>query len=116
MLEKLISIILPGLPVGVVNCDAYDSFSEAVTDIDTKEMTLVMLAVLFGTTNFASVMSPVQMLVFAFVTMLYIPCAATIAALVKETGWKRGMFITVFNIIFAVAAGGLFFRVLSIFM
>lgn len=44
MLEKLISIILPGLPVGVVNCDAYDSFSEAVTDIDTKEMTLVIFS------------------------------------------------------------------------
>ncbi len=81
-----------------------------------KEMTLVMLAILFGTSNFASVMTPVQMLVFAFVTMLYIPCAATIAALVRETGWKRGMMITVFNIIFAIAAGGLFFRILSIFM
>ncbi len=81
-----------------------------------KEMTLVMLAVLFGTTNFASVMTPVQMLVFAFVTMLYIPCAATIAALVRETGWKRGILITVFNIIFAIVAGGIFFRILSVFM
>ncbi|MBN2043017.1 MAG: ferrous iron transport protein B [Candidatus Aenigmarchaeota archaeon] len=81
-----------------------------------KEMTLVMLAVLFGTTDFASVMTPVQMIVFAFVTMLYIPCAATIAALVRETGWKRGLFITLFNIVFAIVAGGIFFRALSMFM
>ncbi len=81
-----------------------------------KEMTLVMLAVLFGTTNFALVMTPVQILVFAFVTMLYIPCAATIAALIREAGWKRGMLITVFNIVFAILAGGIFFRILSLFM
>jgi ferrous iron transport protein B len=77
-----------------------------------KELTLVMLAALFGTTNFASVLTPVQMLVFALVTMLYIPCAATIAALVKETGWKRAAFITVFKILFAIAMGGIFLRVL----
>jgi ferrous iron transport protein B len=77
-----------------------------------KELTLVMLAALLGTTNFALVLTPVQMLVFAFVTMLYIPCAATIAALVKETGWKKAAFITVFEILFAIIMGGLFFRIL----
>jgi ferrous iron transport protein B len=77
-----------------------------------KELTLVMLATLFGTTNFALVLTSVQMLVFALVTMLYIPCAATIAALVKETGWKKAGFITVFEILFAIMMGGLFFRVL----
>lgn len=80
-----------------------------------KELTLVMLAALFGTTNFALVLTPVQMLVFAFVTMLYIPCAATIAALVKETGWKKASFITVFEILFAIIMGGVFFRVLLLF-
>ncbi len=81
-----------------------------------KELTLVMLATLLGTTNFAAVLTPVQMLVFAFVTMLYIPCAATIAALVRETGWKRGLSITVFEILFATVMGGIFFRVLALFM
>ncbi len=80
-----------------------------------KELTLVMLAALLGTTNFAGVLTPVQMLVFAFVTMLYIPCAATIAALVRETGLKRAAFITVFEILFAILMGGIFFRILLIF-
>ena len=80
-----------------------------------KELTLIMLATLLGTTNFAGVLTPVQMLVFAFVTMLYIPCAATIAALVKETGWKRATFITVFEILFAIVMGGIFLRILLIF-
>lgn len=78
-----------------------------------KELTLVMLAALLGTTNFAAAMTNVQMLVFALVTMLYIPCAATIAALVKEIGWKRATLITVFEILFAIAAGGVFVRVLQ---
>ncbi|MFH1234071.1 MAG: ferrous iron transport protein B [Candidatus Diapherotrites archaeon] len=77
-----------------------------------KELTLVMLAAMMGTTNFALIMSPVQMLVFALVTMLYIPCASTIAALVKETGWQRALYITVFEIVFAIIIGGLFFRLL----
>ncbi len=77
-----------------------------------KELTIVMLAALMGTTNFALVLTPVQMLVFALVTMLYIPCASTIAALVRETGWKRALYITVFEVAFAVVVGGLFFRLL----
>ncbi len=75
-----------------------------------KELTIVMLAALMGTTNFALVLTPVQMMVFALVTMLYIPCASTIAALVKEIGTKKALGITVFEIIFAVIIGGLFFR------
>lgn len=77
-----------------------------------KELTIVMLAVLVGTTNFALVMTPVQMLVFGLVTMLYIPCAATITVLVKEIGAKKAMYITVFEVLFAVLIGGLFFRLL----
>jgi ferrous iron transport protein B len=77
-----------------------------------KELTIVMLAALMGTTNFALVLTPVQMLVFALVTMLYIPCASTIAALVKETGWKRAVYITVFEIVFAIVIGGLSYRIL----
>jgi len=77
-----------------------------------KELTLIMLATLLGTTNFAQVLTPVQMIVFALVTMLYIPCIATIAALAKEFGWKRALFITVFEIIFAIVVGGVTLRLL----
>jgi len=79
-----------------------------------KELTLIMLATLFGTTNFAQVMTPVQMIVFTLVAMLYIPCIATIAVLVKEFGWKKTYFITVFEILLALLLGGVAFRLLSL--
>jgi len=79
-----------------------------------KELTLIMLATLLGTTNFAQVMTPAQMIVFTLVVMLYIPCIATIAALVKEFGWKKAYFITVFEIVFAILIGGIAFRLLML--
>jgi ferrous iron transport protein B len=79
-----------------------------------KELTLIMLATLFGTANFAQVMTPVQMIVFTLVAMLYIPCVATIGALVKEFGWKKALLITVFEIVFALFVGGIAFRLLTI--
>lgn len=79
-----------------------------------KELTLIMLATLFGTTNFAQVMTPVQMIVFTLVVMLYIPCVATIGALVKEFGWKKALLITVFEILLALLLGGIAFRLLTI--
>ena len=78
-----------------------------------KELTLVMLASYMGTTNFALAISPAQMIVFALVTMLYIPCAATIAALVREIGSRKAALITVLEISFAVLIGGLAFRILT---
>jgi len=79
-----------------------------------KELTLIMLASLFGTTNFAFVMTPVQMIVFTLVVMLYIPCVATIGVLVKEFGWKKAGIITVTEILFALLLGGIAFRIFTI--
>ena len=78
-----------------------------------KELTLIMLATLLGTTNFALVMSPAQMVVFTLVVMLYIPCIATVGALVKEFGWKKAFTITILEIIFALLVGGITFRILT---
>jgi ferrous iron transport protein B len=79
-----------------------------------KELTLIMLATLLGTTNFALVMTPAQMIVFTLVAMLYIPCIATIGALVKEFCWKKALLITVFEIALALLLGGIAFRLLTI--
>jgi ferrous iron transport protein B len=81
-----------------------------------KELSLVMLGAFLGTTNFAQVLSPVQMIVFTLVAMLYIPCIATIAALVKDFGWKKSLFITVFEIVFALLVGGIAFRILTLLL
>jgi len=80
-----------------------------------KELTLVMLATLIGTTNFAIVLTPVQMIVLSLVTMLYIPCIATVAAMIKEIGWKKSILITVFEILFAILIGGAAYRLLILF-
>jgi len=80
-----------------------------------KELTLIMLASILGTTNFAQVLTPVQMVVFTLVAMFYIPCIATIAALVKEFGWKKALSITVLEIVFAICLGGVALRVLMLF-
>jgi ferrous iron transport protein B len=81
-----------------------------------KEAALVLLTTVAGTLNIRSVMSPVQMIIFALVIMIYIPCVATIAALIRETGWKNAALISLSEIGLAVLLGGIAFRVLNLFM
>ena len=78
-----------------------------------KELMLVMLAAILGTTDFGNVLTPTQMIVFTIVAMLYIPCIATIAALAKEFGWRKALLITVFEILFAITVGGIASRLLT---
>ena len=81
-----------------------------------KELTLVLLAQLAGTTNFEQILTHTQMIVFALVTMIYIPCIATIAALVREFGWKRAMGVSVMDILLALTIGGIAYHILSIIL
>ncbi len=81
-----------------------------------KELALIMLATLLGTTNFAAVLTPIQMIVFTIVAMFYVPCIATITALLKEFGAKKALLITVFEIAFAIAIGGAILRILTLFV
>jgi hypothetical protein len=71
-----------------------------------KELTLVMLAALVGTSNFATILTGTQMIVYATVIMLYIPCLATIAVLARQFGYKRALTVTLFEAGFAVGQGG----------
>ena len=79
-----------------------------------KELTLILLASIVGTSDFATVLTPVQMFVFAFVVMVYVPCIATIAVLVKEAGYKMAAIITLTEIGLAIALGGIIFRIIAI--
>jgi ferrous iron transport protein B len=103
-----ITVLLLGLPVmtGVV----------FVFGIIRKEMTILALAALFGTTAFSTIMSPVQLIVFALVTMLYVPCLSTIFVLAKEFGWYRALAISGLETGLAIVLGAVAFRVLSPFM
>lgn len=82
-----------------------------------KELTLVLLsttlaAVGLGITSLTSV----QMIVFALVVMIYIPCLATIAACKREFGWKNSLGMAAVDVALALVIGGLAFRFLSLFM
>jgi ferrous iron transport protein B len=103
-----ITVLLLGLPVmtGVV----------FVFGIIRKEMTILALAALFGTTIFSTIMSPVQLIVFALVTMLYFPCLSTLLTLASEFGWRRALSITALETGLAIALGAVVFRVLTPFM
>jgi ferrous iron transport protein B len=61
-------------------------------------------------------LTAVQMIVFALVTMIYIPCLATIAACKREFGWRKALGITVIDIALALFIGGLAYRILSLVM
>jgi len=80
-----------------------------------KELTLILLASLIGTADFASVLTPVQMFVFAFVVMVYVPCIATIGALVKEFGYRKAVAMSLIEIGLAIVLGGIIFRAFTFF-
>jgi ferrous iron transport protein B len=77
-----------------------------------KELTLVLLSELLPLGS----LTHVQMIVFALVTIIYIPCVATVAALFREFGWRRAMTMIVIDIALAIVLGGIAFRLLSLFM
>ena len=79
-----------------------------------KELTLVLLASLMGSSNFALILTPTQMFVFAFVVMIYVPCIATIGVLAKEFSYKIAAYISAIEIGFAITFGGIIFRILSL--
>ena len=77
-----------------------------------KELVLTLLVEVSGG-NPALLMSPGQMYVFSFVSMIYIPCVATAAALVREFGWKKAILMSVVSIAIALLAGGILARLLA---
>lgn len=90
--------------VGLLGLPAFAA-TALVFGILRKEMALEVLAVLAGTANFAMVLTPLQMYVFAVVTTIYIPCVATIAILKHELGWKDTALISIFTITLALVVG-----------
>jgi len=78
-----------------------------------KELILVMLAAYLGTTEFATVLSPQQMITLAVVSMFYVPCVATISVLWKEYGWKKALAVCIAEILFAIVLAGIVMRILD---
>jgi ferrous iron transport protein B len=70
-----------------------------------KELSLVMLSEALGTTQLSTVLSPTQLLTFTVFVLFYIPCAATIAALGREVGWKGAAAAVAVSLALALVLG-----------
>jgi ferrous iron transport protein B len=64
--------------------------------------------------NLSSFMSTSQIITYAIVNTIYIPCLATIAVLRRELGWKPTVFISAGTIAVALLVGGVVARVLPL--
>jgi ferrous iron transport protein B len=79
-----------------------------------KEANLALLIAFAGGAEVTSIITPVQMVVFSIVIMLYIPCISTIAVLVKETGVKMTAAMVTAEIALAILFGGLAARIIPL--
>jgi len=70
-----------------------------------KELSMVMLMQALGTPQILTVMSVSQIVVFTLFVTFYIPCVATLAALVKEIGWKLTVAVAAYSLLVATAIG-----------
>ena len=78
-----------------------------------KEFVLLMLVTLVGP-NLGAFLTPVQFIVLALVSMLFIPCLSTITILIREFGWKAATYISAANLVTAIVIGGVAFRLLTL--
>jgi ferrous iron transport protein B len=81
------------------------------------QLLLVFATVAAGGTvaSISSFMTTSQIVTFAIVNALYIPCVATIAVLGRELGWRRTALICAGTLGIALAVGGVVARVLPLF-
>ncbi len=78
-----------------------------------KEMAFETLAILAGTADLGSVLSSLQLYIFAVVTVLFVPCLATITVLLREVGSRITLAITAYTVALGLLIGGLIHYILS---
>ncbi len=79
-----------------------------------KELTLLGAVAIFGTTNLAPYFTPVQLIVLALTSIIFIPCISTVTILAKDYGWKTAATIATANFVTAILVGGVAFRIITI--
>jgi ferrous iron transport protein B len=78
-----------------------------------KEMAFETLAILAGTADLGAVLSSLQLYIFAVVTVLFVPCLATITVLLREVGSRITLAITVYTVALGLLIGTLLFHLLG---
>ncbi|MEN2975397.1 MAG: ferrous iron transport protein B [Candidatus Caldarchaeales archaeon] len=79
-----------------------------------KELILLTLVGIYGTLDLTMYLTPVQLIVLALISMLYLPCLSAFTVLSKEFGWKAAIVISIANILSAILIGGIASRILPI--
>ncbi len=85
-----------------------------------KEMALQLLLVFAAVqaggavVSISSIMTTSQIVTYAIVNAIYIPCLATITVLGRVVGWKRTVYIIAGTIVLALAVGGVVARLLPL--
>jgi ferrous iron transport protein B len=70
-----------------------------------KELSMVMLVQALGTTNIHAAMSAAQILTFTIFVTFYVPCLATLAAMVKEIGGRLTALAAAYSVALATLLG-----------
>jgi ferrous iron transport protein B len=81
-----------------------------------KEANLALLISFAGGAALTTIMTPLQMVVFTIVILIYIPCISTIAVLLKETGVRITVLMILAEIGLAILIGGIAYRLLGLFI
>lgn len=107
ILSPIVSFIL-GLPeqVGVT----------LLFGILRKELSMIMLFQAMHTTELATVMTSLQMIVFTIFTIYYMPCIGTMGALIRELGLRRMFFVTGLTLLMALILSFVTRLFLSVFI
>ncbi len=72
-----------------------------------KEMALETLVILAGTADLGSVLTMAQIYIFAVVSVLFIPCIATIAVLKREIGTGMALVVSGYTLVTGILIGAL---------
>ncbi|MHA1341063.1 MAG: ferrous iron transport protein B [Promethearchaeota archaeon] len=96
-----VTVSILGLPIGIGVFLFYGVLR--------KELNLVLLQIYVTSLGLTmpEYMSSIQMFVFTMVTMLYIPCIATIIVIGREINWKFALKITIAELLIAMVIGGI---------
>ena len=78
-----------------------------------KEMAFETLAILAGTADLGAVLSSLQLYIFAVVTVLFVPCLATITVLLREVGSRITLAVTLYTVALGLLIGGLMYLILA---
>jgi ferrous iron transport protein B len=98
--------------MGLLGLPGY-SATALIFGILRKEMAFETLAILAGTADLGAVLSSLQVYVFAVVTVLFVPCLATITVLLREVGSRITLAVTVYTVTLGLLIGGFIHHLFS---